>query len=79
MTTTVIVRPAGHHVRVTTIAPAVEGVTSGMAEPFDMAPGDPERAFYVHGSISLKVEEYDPNAEPTQPDGVTDADAAATA
>jgi hypothetical protein len=58
MTTSVTIRPAGHHVRVTTTE------TYG-AEPVntahDLAPGDPERVFYVHGNMGLKVEEFDPS------------------
>lgn len=57
MTTSVIVRPAGHHVRVT-----LQPVPKGAAEPavHDLDPSTPERTFYVHDGLSLSVEEFTP-------------------
>lgn len=75
MTTSVVITPAGHHVRVTPIYP--DGPPPGQGDPIELAPGDAPRTIYIHNGLSLKVEEYDPNAEPAQPDGVTDADAEA--
>lgn len=74
MTTTVIVRPAGHHVRVTTIdrTGGVESITG-----HELEPGSAERTFYVHSTLDLNVEEYDPAASASTQDGVTDADAEA--
>jgi hypothetical protein len=59
MTTAVIVRPAGHHVRVTTIdrTGGGESITG-----HELEPGGAERTFYIHSSLDLKVEEYDPAA-----------------
>lgn len=64
MTTSVVVTPASHHVRVTTVIPAIEGVSPALDTPVELAPGDPAHTFYVHGSISLKIEEFTPEAQP---------------
>lgn len=72
MTTSVVITPAGHHVRVTPIYP--DGPPPGMGAPTELAPGGPPHTVYIHNGLSLKIEEYTPEA---QPDGVTDADAEA--
>lgn len=68
MTTSVTIRPAGHHVRVTTVqAPATQVDPAEQFEPIetahDLAPGDAERTFYIHSEMSIRVEEFVPAAQ----------------
>lgn len=60
MTTSIVVHPAGHHVRVTTLE---QHVKDGPIQPtaYELEPGQAPRNFYVHSTMSLSVEEFDPN------------------